>query len=150
MARPRRLPSFSYCGRYRYSITICACEQERPFVGKAFVAGLLAAVRRAAQDEAFDILAHCFMPDHLHLLVEGLTSASDLRRFVRIAKQRCEYFARRQGVYPLWHRGYFERVLRSRESTEAVAKYIISNPVRAGLVAARLELPFTGRRDSPW
>ena len=33
----------------------------------------------------------------------------------------------------LWQAGYHERVLRDDETTEAVARYILANPVRAGL-----------------
>jgi hypothetical protein len=44
----------------------------------------------------------------------------------------------------LWQAGYFDRVLREDDSTFAVARYIVQNPVRAGLVRSPVEYPFCG------
>ena len=35
-----------------------------------------------------DIVAYCFMPGHVHLLVEGCTDDADALAFVHQAKQR--------------------------------------------------------------
>ena len=68
--------------------------------------------RRTALLERFAILAYCLMPDHVHLLVEGLTDTSDLTRFAKMAKQRSGGIYRRRFGKRLWQEGYFERVLR--------------------------------------
>ena len=44
----------------------------------------------------------------------------------------------------LWRLGYFEHVLRDEEDTVAVARYILGNPVRAGMVSSPEEYPFLG------
>ncbi len=44
----------------------------------------------------------------------------------------------------LWQRYGFERTLRSDESTLAVARYILENPIRAGLVERAQDYPFLG------
>ena len=44
----------------------------------------------------------------------------------------------------LWQRYGFERVIRDSEQTFVVARYILENPVRAGLVNAIDEYPFSG------
>ena len=36
---------------------------------------------------------------------------------------------------PVWQKGYFDRALRYEEDLKAAARYIIANPLRAGLVA---------------
>jgi putative transposase len=120
-------------------------------------AGLVHAVRqqilRTAADEAFDVLAHCVMPDHVHILLEGRSESSDLRRFVKVAKQRAGYAARTTlGISLTWQEGYYEHVLRSDESTKAVIRYILENPVRAGLVANAQDCPFSGAMywPEPW
>ena len=38
----------------------------------AVVESALAEIARAAVDHQFAVTAYCFMPDHLHLLVEGI------------------------------------------------------------------------------
>jgi REP element-mobilizing transposase RayT len=84
------------------------------------------------------------MPEHVHLLVEGLQELSDLRRFVRDAKQRSGFeYARRSGR-PLWQDGYYDHVLRDDESTLVVVRYILGNPVRAGLAKDIDKYPYSG------
>ena len=84
------------------------------------------------------------MPDHVHVLVEGLADDSDLRGFVRDAKQRSGFaFAQRSGRR-LWQDGYYDHVLRDDESTIAVARYIFENPVRAGLARRVDAYPHSG------
>ena len=85
------------------------------------------------------------MPDHLHLVIEGLSDHSDLRRCVKVAKQRVAFVFRTQFAIPLaWQQGYWERVLRSNEDTNTVVRYVLDNPVRAGLVEKAEDHPFSG------
>ena len=86
----------------------------------------------------------CFMPDHLHLLVEGQSESSDLIRFAYLAKQRSAFTYRRLCKGCLWQKGYFEHVLRDDEITQVTAKYILENPVRGQLVDEPADCPFSG------
>jgi REP element-mobilizing transposase RayT len=79
------------------------------------------------------------MPDHLHLLVEGLTPRSDLRQFVKMAKQRSGGLYSRRNRRRLWQGGYFDYVLREIDDPAQIAKYLVSNAVWAGLVQIRSE-----------
>jgi REP element-mobilizing transposase RayT len=88
------------------------------------------------------------MPDHIHILAEGKAKSADLCMFVNIAKQRSAFVARRWIRGRLWQAGYFDRVLREDDSAFAVARYIVQNPVRAGLVRSPVEYPFCG--SSVW
>ena len=97
-----------------------------------------------ADKECFSIWAYCFMPDHVHLLVEGLDSHSDMRRFVSLFKQKTGYWYRRAHNERLWSSNYYEHVLRDDEATIAVAKYIIQNPVRQGIVEHYDSYPYSG------
>ncbi|MBI3049564.1 MAG: hypothetical protein HYY76_14760 [Acidobacteria bacterium] len=44
----------------------------------------------------------------------------------------------------LWQRGYYEHILRRDESTIVRAAYVLTNPVRAGLVRCPTEYPWLG------
>jgi putative transposase len=99
---------------------------------------------RAAQDEKFVIIAYCFMPDHVHLLVEGNSPDARLPKFVKRAKQLSGFAARQVIEGKLWQTGYFEHVLRAHEDTRRVVAYILGNPVRAGLVEDPRAYPFSG------
>ena len=74
------------------------------------------------------------MPDHVHLLVTGLTDGADLRRFVKSAKQSSgQRYAKGEGER-LWQESYYDHVVRPEESLFHLARYVIENPVKAGLV----------------
>ena len=57
-------------------------------------------------------------------------------------KQLTGYHIGRTHTKRLWQPDYFERVLRDDESTIVVARYILENPIRAGLAKGIGEYPF--------
>jgi putative transposase len=144
MSRPRRLAHFSYRGPHRYSLTFCTRNRAHVFVDASVVCLALLQFRTVANAEQFAILAYCFMPDHVHLVVEGLTDGADLLRFTKMAKQRAgAAFAMAAGS-PLWQEGYHEHVLRADEDVKSVIRYVLANPVRGDLVASPKEYPYLG------
>jgi len=84
------------------------------------------------------------MPDHVHVIVTGTSDTSDLRKCVKLMKQRIEYAARSQfNTGHLWQTGYYERVLRSRHALETAVRYVLQNPVRAGLAKRPGDYPLS-------
>jgi len=146
MARkpPPRLRSFDYIGFHRYFLTICTFGRARIFVDAAPIHLVMADLSRTSEDERFAVIAYCFMPDHLHLLVEGMHPAADARAFARIFKQRSAFRWKQQHGTMLWQRSYFEHVLRDEEDTIGVARYLLENPVRACLVNRPEDYPYLG------
>ncbi len=129
--RPR-LKSFDYTGTHAYFITILTKNHARYFKD-AEIAG----------DKRFKILTYCFMPDHLHLLLAGEDDRSNLKKFVSLFKQKSGYWFKKIFKEDLWHISYYDHVLRKEESIEGVARYILDNPVRKGLVSDYKEYPFS-------
>ena len=123
MARPLRLSPANYLGRGRYFLTFCTFERRSTFVA---------------------ILAYCFMPDHVHLLVEACADACDLRRFAKMAKQRSGGVHARTAGQRLWQEGYYDRVLRREDDAYDMARYIFMTPVRAGLARTPTDYPYRG------
>ncbi len=100
-------------------------------------------LRAYSEKHGLAVLAYCFMPDHLHLLVEG-DSESDLPQFIKDFKQRTGYAYRRSNSGLLWQKSYYDHILRAEEDMRQVARYIIANPVRAALVTAASDYPYSG------
>jgi REP element-mobilizing transposase RayT len=142
--RPPRLCDFDYRGIYGYSLTICAFDRRRHFESNECVEETLAHLLRTGADYRFVIVAYCFMPDHLHALVDATAVDSDFRKFTSMFKQRAAYAYRRSDSEPLWQEGYYDRVLRSDEAHLPVAAYIVANPLRANLCKDLREYPFFG------
>jgi putative transposase len=88
-------------------------------------------------------LAWVLMPDHAHWLLQ-LEEAGKLDTAVMRLKAASARAANRalyrQG--PLWQRGYHDRALRSDEDVLAAARYLVANPLRAGLVRKLGSYPF--------
>jgi hypothetical protein len=68
---PERAKGFGYLGFHRYLLTFCTHQRAPVFTSTASVELVLAQISRAANEERLAVLAYCFMPDHLHLLVKG-------------------------------------------------------------------------------
>jgi REP-associated tyrosine transposase len=142
--RPERLANFDYLGFHRYSLCFCTFNRHHAFVTQEPVDLVLAQFLRSTDEERFALVAYCFMPDHVHLLVEGKSEGSDCKRFISRAKQYSGFYYRKEFGRPLWQRYGFEHVLRGEDVTLVVARYIVNNPVRAGLVDDCRDYPYTG------
>jgi putative transposase len=142
-ASPGHLKTFDYIGFQRYFLTFCTRDRERMFVRREPVDLVRAQILRAADHEQFAIVVDCFMPDHVHLLAEGVTETADGLRFIARAKQFSGFYYSKQFGKPLWQRYGYEHVLRTDEDSLGVAKYILENPVRAGLVRSPQDYEFS-------
>jgi REP element-mobilizing transposase RayT len=144
MSRPPRIDGFSYLGPYRYFVTCCTRDRRAVFIDVGIGEFVASQLRRTCRREKFALLAYCLMPDHAHVLVEGTSDTSDLRRLIKSAKQRSgQSFAARHSQ-PLWQEGFHDRVLRHDEDSKQIARYIVENPVRAGLARSALDYPLSG------
>ena len=142
--RPEHLRTFNYRGLHRYFLTFCTFNRLARFTDGARVHVARTQILRACVEQEFALTAYCFMPDHVHLLVEGTTDGSDCLRLIARAKQYSGFYYRRRFGQTLWQRYGYEHTLRSDEQMLSVARYIIENPVRAGLVAHAGDYPYVG------
>jgi putative transposase len=103
-----------------------------------------------AAKKEFSVPAYCVMPDHLHLLLEGLQETSDLQSFIHSFKQSTGFAYQSQFHTQLWQSRYYDHVLRRACDTETVAWYVWLNPVRKGLCTAPQEYPLSGLQTIDW
>ena len=142
--KPRRLPPSNYVGERAVSLTICTNDRAHHFTSALIVEAVLLRFRQHARHELVALLAYCFMPDHLHLLVSGGRPDADVGRFLTRAKQSSGHWFSVEFGARLWQRYAWDRVLRHEEDTLSAIRYLLANPVRAGLVQHPLEYPFSG------
>jgi putative transposase len=143
-AKRIRLKEFSYKGPYRYFLTICCHERNEYFTDADLVMKMLELLKATAVQEGFYVWAYCFMPDHLHLLIEGKGEDADMKGFVSLFKQKTGLrFSSNRGM-KLWEENYHEHILRKEEETPQVARYIFENPVRKRIVEDYTSYPYLG------
>ena len=109
---------------------------------------VVAAFRREHEAGHLESLAFCVMPDHFHWLI-ALGSTRTLSVAVNTAKSIAtrRINAIRDMKGRLWSLGFYDRAIRRDEDLVAVARYIIANPLRAGLVRSIRDYPLW---DAKW
>src|SRR5271168_2840048 len=107
---------------------MCCEERREEFRDSTRCEWFLAHLRGISDASFFGVAAYCVMPDHVHLLVEGLEAGSSFLDFIKRLKiKTSREFAATSGEV-LWQKKYFDHILRSHESMNAVAWYIWMNP----------------------
>ena len=139
-----RLKDFSYKGYYRYFITMCTSNRRGIFTDKIIVDRMISILKYLSDNYDFIVWAYCFMPDHVHFLIEGRRDDSDMRRFISMYKQKTGYWYKQQYQMSLWQINYYEHVLRNHEDMKAIVNYIFGNPVSDGIVEDCADYPFQG------
>jgi putative transposase len=145
-----RLSPSKYLGAQSYFVTIC-CDRRRPYLAKKSIATRVVAIlHECAANQNFQLHAYCAMPDHLHILTEGVREDSSLGEFMRIVKLRTAFEFRQSHNCPLWEMSYYDHILRSHDPIETVACYIWNNPVRAKLCVRPQDFLYSGSQTIPW
>ncbi len=111
---------------------------------------LIDMLRQESVSAQFLVYAYCIMPDHLHVLVQGLDTTSDLLAFVKRLKQSTGYEFRKRFHRNLWQKKFHDHILRENEAVQSVAVYIWMNPVRKGLCANPSNYPYSGSFVLDW
>ena len=132
--KPEHLKGFDYLGRYQYFLTFCTDHRRRCFVTDDAVSTVRTQIERAAGEQHVALLAYCYMPDHVHFLIEGKAEDSDCLSFIARAKQFSGFHYKARFNQSLWQRYGYEHILRREQAAISVARYIVENPVRARLV----------------
>jgi putative transposase len=135
---------FSYVGKYRYALVFRTFEGGQIFLDTVSVDLVLSQILRASKEKSFEITAYCFMPDHVHLLIEGTSESADCKAFIRAAKQYSGYSFRGHNRATLWNRYCYEHVIRDDFERSATIAYILKNPVVAGLASTPSDYPYLG------
>jgi putative transposase len=146
--KPNRLAAAVYKQPLACSLTLVTAGRVRAFASHSLTSSCLAQLEQSAARHSVAILAYCFVPDHVHLLMRnGLRSS--LIAFVKDFKQFTGYNYKKATGVTLWQKSYFDHFIRSDEDLVAIARYIFANPVRAGIVARAEDYPFSGSFEWP-
>jgi putative transposase len=110
-------------------------NHRRPLFTDLYLGRLLVTELRQAHELGLvDSMAWVIMPDHVHWLFE--LKQRNLPDVIRRVKSRSTLTInrRRQSKERVWQPGYHDRAVRAQDDVCKMARYIIANPLRAGLV----------------
>ena len=110
---------------FRAACAACRCFEDRALLGEA------------------RMLAWVLMPDHVHWLVQ-VGEEDTLSRVVnRLKSASSRQVHRLMGTRgSLWQQGFHDHALRAQEDVRRVARYVLANPLRAGLVQRMGAYPY--------
>jgi REP element-mobilizing transposase RayT len=99
------------------------------------VADLVAEAIHYRDGAEYELDAYCIMPNHVHLLIGVQRFNTCLNAILQSLKaytaRKCNTLLTRQG--PFWHHESYDHVIRDGPELDRVVRYIIKNPVAAGL-----------------
>jgi putative transposase len=124
-----------------YHITFATQDRIKTFSNDVQARLMVKALKYSDAKACTETLAFVVMPDHIHWLL--VLKSGDLPRCVARVKS---YFSRLSGL-KVWQDGFYDHAIRSDESLINVARYIVANPLRAGLVEGVGDYPYW---DSRW
>jgi len=145
-----RLAPGNYTGHGWYFVTMCTSRRAAYFRNSKIAQWLLAMLPVECTRHSFLPRAYCVMPDHVHLLLQAIRLKADLLRFLDAFKHKTTFRFHTRTGKTLWQTSFYDHILRCTDSPDAVAWYIWSNPVRAGLAEKPFDYPYCGPPQSEW
>ena len=142
--RRHRLPPETYRGMVRAAFDMCVREHRRLFVDPWIVSSCVGALSDVIRADNCVALAYCFMPDHLHLVLEGRSVEADLLASIARFKQKTGHWLARNTSQAQWQRSFYDSILWTDEQAWERVRYVFNNPVRWELVEQWWEYPGSG------
>lgn len=142
--KPHRLPRDAYRGRIRVALTACVAARRPLFTAPHVVEPFVQTLRRAATQHLCSVAIYCFMPDHLHLVLQGEEPRADAWGAMVEFKQHSGFWLSQQHPGVRWQKDFYDHVIRADEDLRSHLRYIANNPVRQRLVDDWASYPFTG------
>ena len=145
--RSPRLPPENYVGWLAAHLTFVTNGRRVVFDNDDNVKATLSCLEDARAKHNATIYAYCFMPDHVHVLVQ-MPEGMSLQKFARFFKQLSGFLLKQVDGLPVWQVSYHDHILRRDEAIHDVAGYIWNNPQEEGLVDDWTAYPFSGPREN--
>jgi putative transposase len=119
-----------------YAVTFCT-QQRRPiFLQHAKAKCVLNIIKQSEEIGHCCLHAAVVMPDHVHMLITlrkiGVGVGQVVSAIKNISARSIP--SESKDAPRLWQTGFYEHRLRSNEDLRKQARYIVANPLRAGLV----------------
>ena len=106
-----------------------ACYLARPEVGEMVYQAL-----QFFEGERYALVAACVMPNHVHAVLSpahGHGLENILHSWKSFTAKEANKLLGRTGAF--WEREYFDRLIRNAAELERTVRYVVENPVKAGL-----------------
>lgn len=139
-----RLPREFYKGFVSASFTLCIQDKVHAFTELNIISLFTNILSEIIAKGHCIVPVYCFMPDHQHLIMAGISDESDIIKALAAYKQKTGYWLSLNKPGIRWQKDFYDHIIRSDESLSVQVRYILDNPVRKGLVESWQKYPFKG------
>lgn len=142
--KKHRLSSEIYVGERPIAFTLCIKDRKSFFIKENIFLYFEKTLIEELKLYNCSAFVYLFMPDHLHLVLGGNKSNSNVKKCLEIFKQKTGFYLSKNEADIKWQKDYYDHILRSEESLEVHIKYFLNNPVRMGIADYLKKYPFKG------
>ena len=131
-----------------YFITTVVHKRRKVFTNLSICRNVILQMKQFDDDGYIETIAWVIMPDHIHwlfVLKENSDLGTILKKFKGQSARKLNLLLNVKGSF--WQHAYYDHALRSDEDIKKVARYIVANPLRAGLVEKIEDYPYW---DAVW
>lgn len=139
----------------RFDIYLDRCEHGPRWLKREEIASIVMDKILGLDKSRYDLYACSIMPNHAHLLFDslvadqskhkGMSAKYPVTETLRLLKgstaRSCNLALKRNGHF--WHHESYDHFVRDEQELERIIKYILNNPVKAGLVKEWTDWKFT-------
>jgi putative transposase len=119
------------------------------WLGQPEVAGIVAGSLHYLDQEMYDLLAFCIMPNHAHVLFTPSQKEDEsyhalsaiLHSLKRHTAREANRLLQRHGQF--WQHESYDHIVRDAGELHRIILYVVNNPVKAGLVDSWDDWPWT-------
>ncbi len=143
--RLHRLPYEVYSDHgSTWHVTIGAKDRPvRPFADEMLAQSIIALLDNRGRRSGVTLHLYCLMPDHLHLIMQ-MASGNLIDVVSELKSATTRVWWSHGGRGRLWQPSFYDHGIREAQDFEAIAAYVLENPVRAGLVEEWEDYPHIG------
>lgn len=112
------------------------------------IASIVDGAIRYFDNQRYELMASTIMPNHVHVLMKlkpDFPMSSIMHSWKSFTALRANRILGRSGEF--WEQEYFYRLVKSQRHLEFVLRYILNNPVKAGLCKEIFQWPWTRCSD---
>jgi REP element-mobilizing transposase RayT len=118
-----------------YDITLHENKSSVHYLGKKN-ARVLSEIIHSLDGKEYDLIAFTILSNHFHLVIRLLKDNSGISKIMQLIKGRSAYLINKSmnRVGKFWQIESYDRWIRDEKELYFVIKYILENPIKAGLV----------------
>lgn len=131
-------------GNISCTFTICVLNGSKLFITQDIFNSIKKILLDSLIRARCEACVYLFMPDHVHLLLQGTDEDSDLWKCIVDFKQRTGFWLSQNKYSGEWQKDFYDHILRKEEDVVKHVRYILNNPVRKGIVKNWKDYPFKG------